>query len=90
MRKVWVIACREYQAAVRTKAFVFSIVMMPVLWGASIGLQVLMKKAEDQTSVSHTYVDAKPVLTVKRVKDKDTELLEMQDGKILLRTKEEE
>ena len=50
MRKVRVIASREYQAAVRTKAFVFSIVMVPVLWGASIGLQVLMKKAEDQTT----------------------------------------
>ena len=57
MRKVWVIACREYQAAVRTKAFVFSIVMMPVLWGASIGLQVLMKKAEDKTTKKVLVVD---------------------------------
>jgi ABC-type Na+ efflux pump permease subunit len=60
MRKVWVIACREYQAAVRTKAFVFSIIMMPVLWGASIGLQVLMKKAEDQTTKKVLVVDRTP------------------------------
>ena len=60
MRKVWVIASREYQAAVRTKAFVFSIVMMPVLWGASIGLQVLMKKAEDQTTKKVLVVDRTP------------------------------
>ena len=69
MRKVWVIACREYAAAVRTKAFVFSIVMMPVLWGASIGLQVLMKKAEDQTTKKVLVVDRTPGQRIKPALD---------------------
>lgn len=50
---------------------------------------VLGKKALDQTTITHNYVDALPVLTVKRIKEKDTEILVMQDGKILLRTKED-
>ncbi|MEZ0227886.1 MAG: hypothetical protein ACAI25_04625 [Planctomycetota bacterium] len=48
------------------------------------------ENADDQTTISHAYVDAKPVLTVKRVKVKDTEVLVMEEGKILLRTKEEQ
>ncbi len=51
---------------------------------------VLGKKADDLTTISHAYVDAKPVLTVKRTKVKDTEVLVMEEGKILLRTKEEQ
>src|SRR5438270_1617942 len=69
MRKVWVIAGREYQAAVRTKAFVFSIVMVPVLWGASIGLQVLMKKADDQTTKKVLVVDRTPGRQIKPALD---------------------
>src|SRR5437588_527593 len=48
MRKLWVIAGREYKAAVRTKAFLISLVLVPILWAASIGIQVLVHKAEDR------------------------------------------
>jgi ABC-2 type transport system permease protein len=43
MRKMWVIARREYRATVRTKAFIIAIVLMPILMGGSIGVQVLME-----------------------------------------------
>jgi hypothetical protein len=47
------------------------------------------KKAADQTSISHAYENALPVLTVKRTKEKDTETIEIRDGRIRLHTEEE-
>lgn len=66
-------------------------------WGASVqmplesqGNQVLFgKNGQDQTALSHAYVDNKPVFTVYRVKDSDTELLQMEEGVLVLQTKEE-
>ena len=49
MHKLLDIAGREYKAAVRTKAFVISLVLVPILWAASIGIQVLVHKAEDRS-----------------------------------------
>ena len=52
MRKILVIAAREYRAAVRTKAFVVSLLLMPVLIGVSAGVQYVLKtqaNVEDKT-----------------------------------------
>jgi ABC-2 type transport system permease protein len=57
MRKIWVIACREYRAAVRSKAFVVTMILMPVLMGASIGIQVLFKKLDDTKDKKYAVVD---------------------------------
>jgi len=57
MRKVWVVARREYRAAVRTKAFVVSIVLMPALMFGSIGVQALFKKLEDTGEKTFAVVD---------------------------------
>ncbi len=47
MRKLPVVAVREFQAAVKTKAFIFTMVAMPVIWGGMIGFQVLMRDKVD-------------------------------------------
>src|SRR5262249_23076894 len=60
MHKVFVIAGREYRAAVRSKAFVVTLVLMPVLMGASAGVQVLFKKFEDTTEKKYAVVDRSP------------------------------
>src|SRR5262249_29126644 len=60
MRKVFVIAGREYRAAVRSKAFLVTLVLMPVLMGASAGVQVLFKKFEDTTEKKYAVVDRSP------------------------------
>ena len=39
MHKIRVIAAREYSAAVRTKAFIISLLVMPILMGGSILVQ---------------------------------------------------
>jgi ABC-2 type transport system permease protein len=57
MHKLWAIAVREYKAAVKTKAFVISLVLVPIMWGASIGIQVLIHKAEDHSTKKYAIVD---------------------------------
>lgn len=49
MRKVLVIASREYQAAVRTKAFIVSLVVMPIFMFGSIVLPRLLEDKVDLT-----------------------------------------
>ncbi|MES2673655.1 MAG: hypothetical protein V4660_05415 [Pseudomonadota bacterium] len=48
------------------------------------------KKMGDETSLSHVYEDSKPVFAIKRSKDKDTELMRMEEGTIIFQTCEEE
>ncbi len=47
MRKTIVVAVREYQAAVRTKAFIVTLVAMPILMGGAIVFQILLKDKVD-------------------------------------------
>jgi ABC-2 type transport system permease protein len=60
MRKVWVIAVREYLAAVRTKAFIISMLLMPVLMGGSIVMQIIFKKIEDRGTREFAIIDRSP------------------------------
>lgn len=54
------------------------------------GNHVLFGKTEsDKTSLNHVYVDAKPVLNLKRTFDKDTEMIELTEGALIIQTKEE-
>jgi ABC-2 type transport system permease protein len=45
--KAWRVAGAEFSNLVRTKAFVASIVLMPILMGGAIGIQVLLEERED-------------------------------------------
>lgn len=47
MRKMLVIAAREYLAAVRTKTFIIGLVILPVMMGGSILLQWLLRNVVD-------------------------------------------
>lgn len=47
MRKIMVVAVREYQAAVRTKAFVVTVLAMPLLMGGSIVAQIFLRDKVD-------------------------------------------
>ena len=50
---------------------------------------LLGKGADSITSINHVYVDNKPQLNVKRVSIKDTEVIQLHEGRIVLQTKEE-
>jgi ABC-2 type transport system permease protein len=47
MRKVIVVAKREYQSAVKTKAFLIGLLMMPLIFGGSIVIQRLLRGSVD-------------------------------------------
>ncbi len=57
MRKMIVVAMREYQAAVRTKAFVISLIALPIMMGGSIAVQVLMRDKVDTADKRVAVVD---------------------------------
>ena len=42
MRKVFVIAARDYNAAVRSKAFLIGLLVMPLMMGGSLLMQWLL------------------------------------------------
>lgn len=57
MRKMIVVAVREYQAAVKTKAFIVSLILMPVMMGGSVLVQVLMRDKVDTKDKRIAVVD---------------------------------
>ena len=57
MRKTWVIAWREFNATVRTKAFLVGIVLMPVLMCGSVVVSIITEKLEDRSSQKIAIVD---------------------------------
>jgi ABC-2 type transport system permease protein len=57
MHKVFVIALREYRAAVRSKAFIITLVMVPVLISISILAQVIVKKFDDTKPKTYGIID---------------------------------
>jgi ABC-2 type transport system permease protein len=60
MRKVLVIAAREYRAAVRTRAFLISLLLMPVLMGGSFVMQMVFKQLDDTTEKRVAVIDRTP------------------------------
>jgi ABC-2 type transport system permease protein len=60
MRKTLVIAVREYLAAVRTKSFLVSLTLMPLLMGSSVVLQIIFKNIEDTGEKRFAVTDRTP------------------------------
>ena len=52
MHKVLAVAVREYRAAVQTRAFIVSLILMPLIGLISVGVQLLVTKAENQTTLA--------------------------------------
>ncbi len=57
MRKIIVTAVREYQAAVKTKAFIISLIALPIIWGGAFAVQILLKDRVDTRDKSIAVVD---------------------------------
>jgi ABC-type Na+ efflux pump permease subunit len=47
LHKIWIIAIREFSAAVRSKAFLISLVLMPLMMFGGIFVQKLTQKISD-------------------------------------------
>lgn len=59
-RKIHVIAAREYLAVVRSKAFILSLLVLPLMMGASIGIQRVANKVQDLNDKSFVVIDNTP------------------------------
>jgi ABC-2 type transport system permease protein len=57
MRKMLIIAARDYNAAVRSKAFLVSLVFLPLIMGGSVGLQWLLKDTKDTRTRRYAVLD---------------------------------
>jgi ABC-2 type transport system permease protein len=60
MRKVWVIAAREYKAAVKTKSFLIGIILLPIMMGGGFLAMVLFKGEIDLRPKRFAIVDRTP------------------------------
>ena len=60
MRKVWVIAVREYQAAVKSKSFIIGIVLLPIMMGGGFLAMLLFKDQVDLQPKHFAIVDHTP------------------------------
>jgi ABC-2 type transport system permease protein len=58
MHKIWAIAAREYLASVRTKAFLISLILMPVLMGGGVVAHMLLEGRVDLEDKRLVVVDA--------------------------------
>ena len=60
IRKTLAVARREYRAAVRTKSFLISVLIMPLLFGGSIVVQLLLKDRVDVSEKRFAIIDRTP------------------------------
>ncbi|HZU37894.1 MAG TPA: hypothetical protein VFA18_18375, partial [Gemmataceae bacterium] len=60
MRKTLVIALRDYLAAVRTRAFLISMVFLPLMMGGSIGMSTYIEHLEATKEKVYAIVDHTP------------------------------
>jgi len=57
VHKVWVVTKREYSANVRTKAFLVSLILMPILMGGGVIAQKLLRGRVDVTDKTVVVID---------------------------------
>src|SRR5215831_7720342 len=67
MRKILVIAKREYQATVRTKAFIISVVLMPIMMVGGMFIQKFLHGVVNASDKRIVVLDGTGVLTPKLV-----------------------
>ena len=60
LRKIYVIAAREYNAVVRSKAFVISLVLLPIMMFGSIAIQRAAQKMQDVNDKRFVLIDSTP------------------------------
>ena len=62
MHKIFIVAHSEFSMLVRTRAFVVTLILMPVLMAASIGLSRAARNATDTNTRTFAYIDRSGVI----------------------------
>ncbi len=57
MRKIWTLFKREYRAAVRTKSFIISLILVPILMGGGFVAVIIMENRQDTVDKQFVVMD---------------------------------
>ena len=57
LRKIWIVASTEFASAIRTKSFIISVLLMPVMTGASVLIQLVVAQRVDTRPRSLVVID---------------------------------
>ncbi len=63
MNKIWTLFKREYRAAVRTKSFIISLVLVPIMMGGGIAAMLIMEKNKDTDDKHFVVIDHSGLMT---------------------------
>ena len=57
MHKIWTLFKREYRAAVRTKSFIISLILVPIMMGGGFAAMIIMEKNKDTDDKHFVVID---------------------------------
>lgn len=57
MNKIWTLFKREYRAAVRTKSFIISLLLVPIMMGGGFAAMIIMEKNKDTDDKHFVIID---------------------------------
>ena len=63
MRKIWTLFKREYRAAVRTKSFIISLVLVPIMMGGGFAAMIIMENNKDTDDKHFVVIDHSGLMT---------------------------
>ena len=63
MNKIWTLFKREYRAAVRTKSFIISLVLVPIMMGGGFAAMIIMEKNKDTGDKHFVVIDHSGLMT---------------------------
>jgi ABC-2 type transport system permease protein len=63
MSKIWTLFKREYRAAVRTKSFVISLVLVPIMMGGGFAAMIIMENNKDTDDKHFVVIDHSGLMT---------------------------
>lgn len=63
MHKIWTLFKREYRAAVRTKSFIISLVLVPIMMGGGFAAMIIMENNKDTDDKHFVVIDHSGLMT---------------------------
>jgi len=63
MHKIWTLFKREYRAAVRTKSFIISLILVPIMMGGGFAAMIIMENNKDTDDKHFVVIDHSGLMT---------------------------
>jgi len=81
MNKIWTLFKREYRAAVRTKSFIISLVLVPIMMGGGFAAMIIMENNKDTDDKHFVVIDHSGLMT-----DPLSKALEIRNSEEIIHT----